>query len=86
MKKYVLGLAGILVIIFALTSISWKSTTKANTVNRLKTSDPIDLEYNTYLKNIYDTAQLEEHGLSLEVFEKAVTGFFNLKMSGKISR
>jgi hypothetical protein len=85
MKKYVLGLAGILVIIFALTSISWKSSTKSNSVDRLNSSDITSLEYNAYLKNIYDSAQLEQHGLGFDVFEKAVTGFFNLKMSGKLA-
>ena len=85
MKRYALGLAGVLVIIFALTSISWKSTDHSNAVNKLRTSANPELGYNFYLKDVYSTAQLAQHGLSFEVFEKAVTGFFNLKLSGKIS-
>jgi hypothetical protein len=85
MKRYALGLAGILVIIFALTSISWKPTNHSNAYNPINSQANPDLGYNTYLKDIYETAQLEQHGLSLDVFEKAVTGFFNLKLSGKIS-
>ena len=84
MRRYVLGLAGILVIIFALTSISWKSTSKARPTDQLNTSRIDDQEYNIYLRNIYDTAQLATYGLSIEVFEKAVTGFYNLKISGKV--
>jgi hypothetical protein len=86
MKKYVLGLAGIIVIFFALTSISWKSSSKTKqNLNVLSSIPVIDRDYNTYLRSIYDTAQLEERGLSMEVFEKAVTGFYNLKMSGKVA-
>lgn len=85
MKRYALGLAGILVIIFALTSISWKPTNHSKAFNTVNSPANTDLGYNTYLKDIYTTAQLEQHGLSLDVFEKAVTGFLNLKLSGKIS-
>ncbi len=42
--------------------------------------------YQTYLKRVYDLAHLAEAGLSLPVFEKAVTGFYNLKNSGKLSK
>ena len=85
MKRYVLGLAGMLVIIFALISISWKPTYDSNAIKRLNPPAHTDLGYNAYLKDIYTATQLEQHGLSLDVFEKAVTGFFNLKLSGKIS-
>lgn len=41
-------------------------------------------QYNTYLKRIYDTAHLAQSGLTMQLFEKAVTGFYNLRNTGKI--
>ncbi|MET3113566.1 hypothetical protein AAKU52_001291 [Pedobacter sp. CG_S7] len=86
MRKYVLGLAGIFVIVFALTSMSWNSTSKAlPIVGKLSPSATSDLQYNAYINHIYTIAQLGQYGLAKEVFEKAVTGFYNLKISGKIA-
>ncbi|WP_432714426.1 murein L,D-transpeptidase catalytic domain family protein [Pedobacter sp.] len=85
MKKYVVGIAGILVILVALTSISWKSAGKITTIEKISATATADSEYNIYLRDIYDSAALGQNGLSMEVFEKAVTGFYNLKISGKVA-
>lgn len=86
MKRYILGLPGILIVLFALTGISWKSSTISHharaTKAHVKTADQM---YDTYIRDLYSAARLEESGLSLPVFEKAITGFLNLKNSGKIS-
>ncbi len=85
MKRYVLGIAGTLVMIFALTSISWKSSNKMSAPTAVVAGvETADQAYKAYINDIYDHAKLAESGLSFEVFEKAVTGFFNLKVSGKI--
>lgn len=86
MRRYILGLSGILVVLFALTGISWKSS---ESTHKNELSVPVvestEQLYSMYVKNIYTTAGLEASGLSLPVFEKAITGFLNLKNSGKIS-
>ncbi|RYG55004.1 hypothetical protein EON80_31250, partial [bacterium] len=38
-----------------------------------------------YINNLYTELKLKDVGLSLPVFEKAVTGFYNLKQSGCVS-
>lgn len=40
--------------------------------------------YFHYLNDIYQTANLEESGLDSGVFKKAITGFYNLKIAGKL--
>lgn len=44
-----------------------------------------DSIYNSYLNTLYVDLHLKEAGLSLPVFEKALTGFYNLKHAGYIS-
>lgn len=70
MGKSILGGAGLVIILLALSMISWKPA--------YKIAEP-------GIKEVYDTAQLAENGLSLSVFEKAVTGFYNLRNTGKLS-
>ncbi|RYY21933.1 MAG: murein L,D-transpeptidase catalytic domain family protein [Sphingobacteriaceae bacterium] len=42
--------------------------------------------YSAYLSNIYETANLYAAGLNADVFAKAVTGFYNLKLTKNINR
>ncbi len=83
MRKYILGVAGLVVILFALTTISWTPATK-NIKHTVSPASP-DTLYNAYINRLYDTVGLAGSGLSIDVFEKAVTGFYNLKSSGKIA-
>src|ERR1700712_2047553 len=41
--------------------------------------------FNSYINNIYQTAKLADAGMDSIVFEKAVTGFCNLKMANKLA-
>lgn len=82
MRKYILGVAALTVISIALIVISWAPVTN-NSEHKVALSK--DTLYNSYLKTIYDSAHLAESGLNMLVFEKAVTGFHNLRNSGKIS-
>lgn len=89
MRKCILGLWTPIVIILALTTISWR-TVKRKTVQQTTTVQPTetvnsDSLYNNYINKLYDSANLNLSGLSRDVFEKAVTGFYNLKNSGKIN-
>ncbi len=84
MRKYILGITGLLSLAFCLTITSFKAPNKneTNTTNTVITKDSI---YVNYVNTVYETAHLKEAGLSLPVFEKAVTGFYNLKKSGQLS-
>ncbi len=84
MRKYVLGLSGILSAAFCLTIMSLKSSTSngVNAINKALSKDSI---YNKYVDDLYQSAHLKEAGLSLPVFEKALTGYYNLKSNGQLS-
>lgn len=85
MKKHFFGLVCILLIL-AITGISWKPVSRnkskiATNVNRPFTANEF-LE--RYISNIYESAHLEESGLAMEVFKKAITGYLNLKGRNKL--
>jgi len=83
MKKYLLGGAGLVLSTLALTIISWvPSSHSKRSAAAMVTEDSL---YIMHVNKIYNGAHLEKSGLSPEVFEKALTGFYNLKNSGKIS-
>ncbi|WP_448698953.1 murein L,D-transpeptidase catalytic domain family protein [Mucilaginibacter sp. AW1-3] len=41
--------------------------------------------FSNYISSIYQSAKLADAGMDSTVFEKAVTGFFNLKMANKLA-
>lgn len=75
-----------MLLIFSISFTSWKAEyikkTKKTVVKSVKFSSK-EL-FSQYLNEIYSTAQLHNAGLDLIVFQKAVTGYFNLKASNKI--
>lgn len=86
MRKYLLGISTIITIGLSLTIISWTSINDdTKPVVKAATVETTDQIYNAYIRNIYDTAELAKTGLNINVFEKAITGFYNLKNSGKIA-
>jgi hypothetical protein len=82
MRKYLLGGAGIVFSTLALTIISWVPFSKTHAPTTIVTEDSL---YNEHVNKLYNGAHLELTGLNPEVFEKALTGFYNLKNIGKIS-
>lgn len=82
MRKYLLGGAGILISTLALTIISWVPSSNPNAPAKFITKDSL---YNAHVNRIYNGANLEKAGLNPEVFEKALTGFYNLKNNGMLS-
>ena len=73
-------------LLLSVTVISWK----AESINKSKSiAIPAKLSvkqlFDQYISDVYATANLQQTGLSPDVFEKAVTGFYNLKATGKIS-
>ncbi len=57
------------------------------TVEVVKNTAPVTAEakYSQYVSDLYTAAKLQESGLNQSVFEKAVTGFYNLKNAGKLA-
>ncbi|TCC92061.1 murein L,D-transpeptidase catalytic domain family protein [Pedobacter frigiditerrae] len=83
MRKYILGITGLLSIAFCLTISSFKPTEKSEKPKQGNiTTDSI---YMNYINTLYVAVHLKEAGLSFPVFEKAITGFYNLKKSGQLS-
>lgn len=80
--KHFFGGAGILTISLALTMMSREHTLAPVTPVVFSTEDSI---YNKHVSSIYESAHLSETGLAESVFEKAVTGYYNLKKSGQVS-
>jgi hypothetical protein len=85
MKRRFLGITCVL-LIFSISIISWKAETNKKTkkvIAKSVKSSPKEL-FTQYIDEIYNTAQLQGAGLDPEVFQKAVTGFFNLKAANKV--
>ena len=83
MRKSVLGVAWIVIITAALTMVSWTPIKRDSVQNIAVTAN--SSIFNQQIQQIYDTALLEQSGLSLAVFKKAARGFYNLKNAGKVS-
>lgn len=83
MRKYILGTAFAATMALVITILSWTASTEKKHYQPLHVST--DSIFSNYLRTIYDSAHLAAAGLRMNVFEKAVTGFYNLKNSGKIS-
>jgi hypothetical protein len=88
MKRRFWGMTCVLLIFsIAIISISWKSETrkksKKTTAQSAKAFSAKE-HFTQYIEDIYNTAQLSETGLDMAVFQKAVTGYFNLKATNKV--
>ena len=70
--------------ILSVTIISWKpaNANKTNIISKNNISAQAIL--GNYVSDIYDAAHLQESGLALSVFKKAITGFINLKIDNKL--
>lgn len=86
MNKYILGQSGLIAIAFFFTSIAWKSPTKVQDYSKTITVVSADSVYNKHVYGLYQAAHLKEAGLSEPTFEKALTGFYNLKKAGRLSQ
>ncbi|TCD10429.1 murein L,D-transpeptidase catalytic domain family protein [Pedobacter frigidisoli] len=82
MKKYVLGIASIFLVSMSIVGTSWKAVEDPQTQQQLLKNIAADSLYSQYILNLYHEAHLDSAGLNAEVFEKALTGFYNMKYSG----
>jgi hypothetical protein len=85
MRKHFWWISCISLILF-ISVIGWTpvSATK-NTVNYKATSSAKEL-FAQYVNTVYQTARLEQTGLSVDVFQKALTGYFNIKSANKLAQ
>ncbi len=85
MRKYILGLLAFSCLAFCLIFMSLKPNLNVDHLGSLPKTITKDSIYNKYVDDLYDSTKLEAAGLSFPVFEKAFTGFINLKNSGQLS-
>jgi hypothetical protein len=85
MRKHFGGLICILLFL-SFTIISWRPADANKT--SINPNKPLTARQflEKYVSNIYESAHLQESGLELDVFKKAITGFINLKEANKISQ
>lgn len=84
MRKHLWWIIGAL-LLFSITVISWKPTSaiKKNEISA-KTFGAKEY-FAQYVANIYATANLQQSGMDVAVFQKAITGYLNLKLANKLA-
>ena len=81
MRRKISGIAAILVGI-SIDVSGWKAVEVPQSQQQSIINVAKDSVYNHHILTIYHAANLDSAGLSEAVFEKALTGFYNLKYSG----
>jgi len=82
MKKYILNVATIFLMGIGIVGTSWKTIDRPQIQQDTIKNIAADSLYNQYILNIYHKIHLDSAGLNEQVFEKALTGFYNMKYSG----
>ncbi|KLT67238.1 murein L,D-transpeptidase catalytic domain family protein [Pedobacter sp. BMA] len=83
MRKYVLGLSGLFILVSSLLFTAYKGSNRSDE-NKFNTKAmPLEKAYESYAKHVYDAAHLQQAGLAFPVFEKALTGYYNLGKDAK---
>lgn len=82
MKRHILGIATILLAGMSIVGTSWKAVELPHSQQETVKAIAADSLYNQFILNIYHQVHLDSAGLSEQVFEKALTGFYNMKYSG----
>lgn len=85
MKRKFGGIVCILVL-GSISMISWKPVTAGEKDEYQKTAPSAKELFGKYVDQLYQTAQLQSSGLSEVVFQKALTGFINLKIANKLPK
>ncbi len=76
-------------LLFSVTIISWRPESNSplvstKTTDSDKTVSAPKSVFEQYVTALYQTANLEQAGLNLSVFQKAITGYLNLKLANKL--
>jgi L,D-transpeptidase catalytic domain len=83
MRKYILGMIGLISLSILLSISAWKSDSMTTKPPYIKLT--LDSSYHQHVNILYADLHLKQAGLALNVFEKALTGFYNLKKAGQLS-
>src|SRR5688500_13003786 len=83
MTKCILGGVSMLALSLSLTIFNGTHKEPSEPVIVAKITE--DRLYDNHVNNLYNEINLENTGLNRFVFEKALTGFYNLKKSGQVS-
>ena len=86
MSKKIMGIVMTVLLGISIVGTSWKaveSPQKEQTNNKEEIKSlSTDSLYNDYISKLYHKVHLDSAGLNINVFEKALTGFYNFKSSG----
>ncbi|WP_374949457.1 murein L,D-transpeptidase catalytic domain family protein [Mucilaginibacter sp.] len=83
MRKHFWWIIGAL-LLFSISVISWKPSSASKSFNKIAKSYTAKELFAQYVSDIYQTANLQQTGLDVNVFQKAVTGYMNLKLANKL--
>ena len=82
MTKRILGIAAVVLVSVSIVGISWKNIDLPKSQQQVIENIAADSVYSNHIDSLYAHARLDSAGLNEEVFEKAITGFYNMKYSG----
>ncbi|MCX2431375.1 murein L,D-transpeptidase catalytic domain family protein [Pedobacter sp. GR22-10] len=85
MRNYVLGVSGLLLIATCSLFTAWKNDDAKQADKRFSSENTLETAYIHHARSLYQSAHLKDSGLSFPVFEKALTGYYNLKKAGLLS-
>jgi hypothetical protein len=72
------------VLFLSATIISWRSAGANKSDGKVNSTLNAKELFNQYVNSLYEAASLQQSGLAFDVFEKAVTGYTNLKLEHKL--
>jgi len=84
MRKHFWWIIGAL-LLFSISVISWKPTSAIKTSKNIVKAFGAKEYFAQYVSNIYTAANLQQSGMDAAVFQKAITGYLNLKLEKKIA-
>ncbi len=85
MRKHFWWISCVALILF-MSVIGWTPVSATKNSVKVKTAPTAKELFAQYVNTVYQTARLQETGLDVAIFQKALTGFFNLKSANLLSQ
>jgi len=83
MRKHFWWISCVSLVLFVIV-IAWTPVNAKKNNTSFKTAPTAKELFAQYVNTVYQTARLQETGLDVEVFQKALTGYFNIKSANKL--
>jgi len=83
MRKHLWWILGVLLFV-SVSIISWRPANASKSNKNITKSYTAKELFAQYVSDIYQTANLQQSGMDIAVFQKAVTGYMNLKLANKL--